>query len=183
MALSDDGTTMIVASGTKIHIYQRENSSWRRQQSYPVSGKIKVALAGDGKTAAVGIRNHNRSRGMARVFYMKGGGWSEGPHLDKSLLGPADRYGRRVPLFGSSVALNGDGTIMVVGAAGDSTRSTEVTPAGSPVPTSVPVAIAARPTPVRPIYASALVTASSRLRGAPTLRPRMRMRMICLDGP
>ncbi len=84
-----------------------------------IDGFGAVALSADGNTLAVGAPGEGdvkQNSGAVYVFTRSGVGWSQQAYLKASNAGPDD-------IFGSSVALSADGTILAVGALGEDSDS------------------------------------------------------------
>ena len=124
VALSSDGTIVAVGAynhdnspGTNegtVRVYQWNGTSWIMLgtegeldgQAGDNAGQ-SVALSGDGTIVAVGASSHDSNKGTVRVYQWNGSIWNK---LGIDLDGQAGDYA------GASVALNGDGTIVAVGA-------------------------------------------------------------------
>jgi hypothetical protein len=142
LALSGDGNTLAVgatgeaASGNNApssgaaYVYTRSAGSWSQQSYIKASNSesfdefgFSVALSGDGNTLAVGAHledgsgtgidgastNSATESGAAYVYSRNGSTWSQRAYVKASNTGSTDR-------FGNSVALNGDGNTLAVGA-------------------------------------------------------------------
>jgi len=123
VALSGDGTTAMVGAPLKSNgaAYAfTSGASWADQSNLPFdTGNsasenfgLSVALSNDGNTAVVGAdyaTGVSANTGAASVYTSGGGSWSKVATLTAS-SGVAD------DLFGTSVALSGDGTTAMVGA-------------------------------------------------------------------
>jgi FG-GAP repeat len=69
-----------------------------------------VAISADGSTAVIGAPQHGSEQtGSAYIFVRRGGSWTQAAELTAS-------DGTRRAMFGSSVAIDGDGDTVVVGA-------------------------------------------------------------------
>lgn len=114
------------------YVFTRSASAWSQQAFIKASntGKedwfgVRLALSGDGNTVAVSAPNEDGDNdaapesGAVYVYSRSGGAWGPQAYLRGSATEQFDE-------FGSSVALNRDGTLMAVGARFDE-------PAGSPV--------------------------------------------------
>jgi hypothetical protein len=117
VALSADGKTALIGQpGLTAYVFTLQNGAWTQQQNLLTSNFAvalygdAVALSGDGNTALVGDYGTN-GVGAVAVFARSGGTWTEQTPLTS--LSPAFEGE-----FGSSVALNGDGTTALVGAPG-----------------------------------------------------------------
>ena len=127
VAVSANGNTAIIGapgdnSGAgAAYIYVRTGTSWAQQGAKLVgSGAVgssrqgtSVAISSDGNTVVVGGPNDNSNAGAAWIYTRNGSSWSQqGPKLvGTGAAGAA--------LQGTSVALSGDGTTVVVGGFGD----------------------------------------------------------------
>jgi hypothetical protein len=123
MALSNDGNTAVVGgpedSGAvgAAWIFVRSNGVWTQQGEKLVgSGAVdlanqgtSVSISADGNTVAVGGSTDNYLAGAVWIFTRTGAVWTQqGPKL----IPPGNLYH---PLFGRSVALSGDGSVLLVG--------------------------------------------------------------------
>ncbi len=151
VALSGDGNALAVGSSLEdttamdsgaVYVFIRSGTSW----SLPVLLKASkvdandqfgsvVALSHDGNTLAVGAtgedsnakgintgdldNNDLLSSGAVYVFTRNGSSWSQPTIVKASNTDAGD-------MFGSSVALNADGTTLVVGAVGESSKVTTI---------------------------------------------------------
>lgn len=126
VALADDGTTALVSArkghapdGTRTgaaYVFERTTGGWTQQATLvPTDGDrshsfgTDVALAKDGNTALIGARGANNLAGAAYVFARTDSDWSQ-----ETKLVPAD--GDERDLFGSYVALAGNGSTALVSA-------------------------------------------------------------------
>lgn len=118
VSLSEDGNTLAASyevdvSQGKVRVYQY-GVSWSQVGSDIVgeaSGDkfgYSVSLSNDGSKLAVGAYGNNSSTGHARVLKYSGGSWSQiGFDIDAASTGDES---------GTSVGLNGDGNVVVIGA-------------------------------------------------------------------
>jgi hypothetical protein len=154
VALSGDGNTLAVSahredgSGTgvnsasnesakdagAVYVFAKVAGSWSQEAYVKASNTAvndtfgySIALSSDGNTLAVGARGKAGGAGAAYVFTRTGGVWSQQALVTAS---NADANG----LFGSAVALSGDGNTVAVGAPFESGDLTGVT-AGAPTGT------------------------------------------------
>jgi hypothetical protein len=154
VALSGDGNTLAVgalnqAGSGAAYVFTRTGGSWSEQALVKASnaeagtlfGKI-LALSGDGNTLAVGspfeksaatgvggnqINDCNSGTptncamysGAVYVFARSGNAWTQQAYVKASNTGLVD-------LFGTSVALNGDGSTLAVGAPFEKSAATGV---------------------------------------------------------
>jgi hypothetical protein len=129
VALSADGTTALIGGDSDnggvgaAWVFTRSGSEWTQQgpklvpgTGYPNFG-TGVALSADGNTALIGGLNNQTNGenavGAAWVFTRSGSTWTQ----QGSKLTPSDEVGQG--LFGSSVALSGDGDTALIGGFGD----------------------------------------------------------------
>jgi len=125
VSLSGDGSTALVgASGTSsnvgtAYVYTRGASGFTQfGPTLAVSGTLyfgyAVSLSGDGSTALVGASGTSSNVGTAYVYTRGVSGYTQfGPTLTVSGTG----------LFGTSVALSGDGSTALVGAYGTNSNA------------------------------------------------------------
>ncbi len=148
VALSADGDTLaagavgessIVANSGAVYLYSRRHSTWTQDEMVKASNPEAVsyfggtlALGADGTvlvvgnefeaSAAVGI-NHDQSdvsaplAGAAYVYIKEGSAWNQSAYVKASNTDPND-------MFGSSVALDADATMLAVGASGEGSAAT-----------------------------------------------------------
>ncbi|XYH97831.1 hypothetical protein ACMHYB_60445 [Sorangium sp. So ce1128] len=130
VAVSGDGSTAVVgAPGDNVgsnpgqgsaYVFVRSGTTWTEQAKLTASDGAasdlfgsSVAVSGDGSTAVVGASlddvGGNPNQGSAYVFVRSGTTWTEQAKLTAS-------DGAAEDLFGSSVAVSGDGSTAVVGA-------------------------------------------------------------------
>ena len=103
-----------------VYVYTRGASGWVQQAYVKASNTlagdafgVAVALSGDGNTLAVGARSEDSAAldsGAVYIFTRAAGAWSQEAYVKASNPGAGD-------LFGSAVALSGDGNTLAVGAA------------------------------------------------------------------
>ncbi len=130
VALSGDGDTAVIGGGGDdggvgaAWVFTRVGSTWV-QQGAKLTGVgesgsgdfgIGVAISEEGDTLLVGGARDEENTGAAWVFTLAGGVWSQ---QGEKLTG-ADGCG--TPLFGTSVALSGDGEEALIGAPYDCDR-------------------------------------------------------------
>lgn len=95
-----------------VYVFTRAGSTWSQQAyiksqfSVSTGFGVNIALAADGDTLAVGATGE--SRGTAYVFRRSGGTWSQQARLRAS--NPSNGW-----LFGDSVALSADGSVLAIG--------------------------------------------------------------------
>jgi hypothetical protein len=137
VAISGDGNTAIVgarleddtggtdAGAAYIFTWSETSSSWSEQQKIQASDKQgsdwfggSVAISDDGNTAIVGARLEDpggtSDAGATYIFTRSGTSWSEQQKIQAS-----DKEGG--DLFGSFVAISGDGNTAIVGATNEDT--------------------------------------------------------------
>src|SRR3954463_14960401 len=145
VALSADGTTMLVGSGTDgpldvAWVFVRSGSSWIQQGPPLLNPETQVpygsaefgtsvALSANGDTALIGAWYDSfpggPRRGSAWVFTRSGSTWThQGPKLT-----PSDGAG--VAAFGESVALSADGNLALIGGPGDGNDQNVYDPRGA----------------------------------------------------
>ena len=100
------------------YVFTRSGSTWTQQQKLTAGDAAtgdyfgtSAALSADGLTAVVGAPAKNSSTGASYVFTVSGGVWSQQAELTAADAAANDS-------FGTSVAVNGDGTTALVGASG-----------------------------------------------------------------
>ena len=120
VSLSDDGSIVAIAApqhdGGKGHVrvYKWDGSSWQ-QRGNDIDGEAagdesgqSISLSADGTIVAIGSHKNNSSRGHVRVHKWDGSSWQQiGDDIDGE--GGGDESGW-------SISLNGDGTIVAIGA-------------------------------------------------------------------
>jgi hypothetical protein len=127
VALSGDGHIALVGAPSKnsgtgaAYIFTEQANTWTEQQELVLpdgapDGQFgySVALNSNGHIALIGARFKNSLKGAAYVFAEQANTWTEQQELTAPDGSPRD-------LFGSSVALNSDGNIALVGAPGKNT--------------------------------------------------------------
>jgi hypothetical protein len=127
LALSDDGTTLIVGGNHDTGgigaawVFVRSGSNWTQQgpkltandEQGAANFGIRVTLAGDGRTALIGGWNDNHAVGAAWVFTRSGSTWTQ----QGQKLTANDERG--AGMFGGGVALSANGDIALIGAEQD----------------------------------------------------------------
>jgi hypothetical protein len=121
VSASADGSRLVSgAAGTAAYVYTRNSTSWAETKLKASDGLtgdlygVSVAVSGDGNTVVVGARSRDYNRGAAYVYRSNGIGWTE------SILTAVD--GASFDYFGESVSASSDGSVIVVGAPGNSSR-------------------------------------------------------------
>jgi len=124
-----------------VYVFARAGTAWSRQAYVKASNTgandgfgYSVALSADGSTLAVGAPDEDGattgidgdqaddsadSAGAAYVFARSGTSWDQQAYVKASNTGAGD-------LFGASVALSADGSILAVGAEGEDSAATGV---------------------------------------------------------
>lgn len=113
VSLSGDSNTLVVGSEVLATVYTRSGANWNtgtnvtRPSAASVAFGTSVALSTDGNTLVVGdYTGSSDMHGSATVYTRAGGSWSAGTNVTR----PDDGAVR----FGTSVALSGDGSTLVV---------------------------------------------------------------------
>ena len=125
LGIANNGNTAIVGAPNELaesgtaSIFVRSGTTWTRQAALDLDGQFldhygsAVALSGDGLTAIVGSPDENNGtnidHGAAFVYRRSNTAW---PRQQKLVANPAQEFAR----FGNAVALDGDGTLAIVGA-------------------------------------------------------------------
>jgi len=123
VAISADGSVIVVGSydddTSRGAVYVYSGSSWATQTRLTaIDGAsnhafgYSVAVSNDGTTVAVGAYGHNSSEGAAYIF--NGANWATQTQILASDGLASDN-------FGYSIAISGDGLVLVVGARADNT--------------------------------------------------------------
>lgn len=117
VALSADGNTALIASGSSAQVWVRTGTTWSQQATLtPPSGDEfggTASLSSDGNTALIGDPGNNATVGAAVVFTRSGSTWSAGVTLTAPTAGSNKEIGAAE--FGGAVALSGDGQAAVIG--------------------------------------------------------------------
>jgi hypothetical protein len=129
VGLSANGNTLLVgargnaysagpAPAGTAYVFTRSGSTWSQQQKLTASdGALgdyfgtSASLSADGLTAVIGAPGKSSSTGATYVFTVSGGVWSQQAELTAGDAATNDS-------FGTSVAVNSDGTTALVGASG-----------------------------------------------------------------
>lgn len=155
-ALDEDGMTTGVNSTPQpdmeinlstgaVYLYTRDDGGWSEQAYIKASNTgpndtfgARLALSGDGNTLAVGAQledsagqgvgaiqddNSAQEAGAVYLFTREGSTWSQSAYVKGSNTEAYDE-------FGSSIAVNGDGTLMAVGARGEDSGATGLNAGG-----------------------------------------------------
>ncbi len=147
VALSGDGSTLAVgaigednsaAESGAVYVYTRSGTTWTQQANVKASNAgaldlfgFSVALSSDGNTLAVGAPgeasggieadNSAPSAGAVYVYLRSGTTWTQEAYVKASNPGTGDQ-------FGFAVALSDNGNTLAVGATGEGSALTGVTP-------------------------------------------------------
>ena len=130
--------------GTPIYIYKREGANWVEEACLDVNANPdgtlvegafdSIDLSSDGRTVVLGITSDPSdsteingdesdtdapSAGAAYVYTRTNAGWIQDAYLKPSNAESDD-------LFGASVGISGDGKTVAIGAAGESSATTEI---------------------------------------------------------
>ena len=144
VAISTDGATIAVGSPGRAanrgaaYVFARNGASWAQQSALTASNAevgdrfgTTIALSANGSMLAVGAAgedsnsiaapadNSALSAGAAYVFTRSGAVWSQQAYIKASNAQQND-------LFGSSMALNANGTTLAIGATGEASASTTI---------------------------------------------------------
>jgi hypothetical protein len=110
MALADSGTRALVGHRTYV---ESATGEWTEEAEVPSPATpergYSVALSRDGNRVVVGAQSENAGVGAARVYVRSGAAWTEEAVLTASDGAPND-------FFGGRVAIDGDGSRVLVGA-------------------------------------------------------------------
>ena len=137
VALSGDGNYIVVGSSLAgsaddgaVYVYYSNNGTWEEQAKLVASNAVAgdwfgcaVDITKNGDRIIIGAQHANAlpynqdNSGAAYIFQRTGTSWTEELYLSGGDGGTND-------YFGSSVAINDDGTAIFVGAYGDDTGST-----------------------------------------------------------
>ncbi len=138
LALSGDGTTLAVganrwntAGATFIFSRDGDSRTWNQQARIdPPTADAEIhfgaslALSGDGATLAIGAYRENGAAagdvrsGAVYIYTRERGTWQQQQRLEPSNSGAHDE-------FGTSLSINRDGTLLVVGAPFEDNRSAQ----------------------------------------------------------
>jgi len=113
VAISNDGNTAIVSVGfNRCRVYHLDGSTWSQVGGDIVGGDgagSSVAMSSDGNAVIIGAPSvGDTSRGQARIYRLDGSTWTQ---LGAAIDGEGDSDSA-----GWSVAMNGDGDTVVIGA-------------------------------------------------------------------
>ncbi|MDC0672206.1 hypothetical protein [Nannocystis radixulma] len=136
----DEADDSLAGAGA-VYVFARVDGSWSQQAYIKASNPdlldyfgAAVALSADGRTLAVGARNEDsgaagingneadnatKQAGAAYVFLRTGETWSQQAYVKASNAGEGD-------VFGTAVALSGDGDVLAVGAPNESSGATGI---------------------------------------------------------
>lgn len=133
VSVSADGNTLAVGAsyGSNVsflhgyaYIFTRTGTTWTEQKVLSASNAAdedrfgeSIALSADGKYVVVGAPRANTSAGAAYVY--TGASWTQESILTASNAGTND-------MFGSAVAINGDGKTIAIGAPSEASNATGV---------------------------------------------------------
>ncbi|HHI93529.1 MAG TPA: integrin [Gammaproteobacteria bacterium] len=142
---SDAGDNSALNAGA-VYLYTRSGDSWSQQAYLKAADATNgdrfggsVALSADGATLAVGARYKNTNSGAVYVFTRDDGLWlnlgdnnapneGSGPWSQQAYLEAA--FPDTNDWFGGSLALSADGNLLAVGATGEASNATGVSPPG-----------------------------------------------------
>ena len=131
VSLSSDGTVVAIGANGNVgngvnsghtRIYSWDGTSWSQlggdidgEAEHDQSGN-SVSLSSDGTMVAIGARYNGDYSGHTRIYSWDGSIWSQlGEDIDGEAADNASGY---------SVSLSSDGTVVAIGASGDSTNGT-----------------------------------------------------------
>ncbi|RYE06716.1 MAG: hypothetical protein EOP51_34290, partial [Sphingobacteriales bacterium] len=119
IAMSADGKSAVVSSTNgKAWFYTKNSGSWVQLGTTlnigSASGQPGIAMSADGLRAAIG-QNYAQTNGLASIYRFNGTIWE----LEATVKGN-DFEG--TPRMGSSLSLNGDGSILILGGPEDNTN-------------------------------------------------------------
>ena len=131
--MSSDGSTIVVgaylennATGA-VYIFEKgSDDTWTQSAKITASDGenddkfgISASISSDGSTIVVGANSDDDVADAAGATYIfeKGSGWSNGSTNQSAKITASD--GAAADFFGGAVAISGDGSTVVVGAAGD----------------------------------------------------------------
>ena len=139
--INGDQTNNLASSSGAVYVFTRSGSTWSQQAYIKASNTegndnfgIDVYLSNDGNTLAVGANsedsnatgvngdqanNSASASGAASVFTRSGTTWSQQAYIKASNTQASD-------LFGSHVALSGDGDTLAVGARNEDSNATGI---------------------------------------------------------
>ena len=122
-----------------VYAFTRDDAGWSEQAYIKASNTgpndtfgARLALSGDGSTLAVGAQLEDsasqgvdavqdddsaQEAGAAYLFTYNGSAWTQSSYVKGSNTDAFDE-------FGSAIALNGDGTLMAIGARGEDSGAT-----------------------------------------------------------
>lgn len=110
IALADSGTRALVGHRTYL---ESATGEWSEEAAVPSPATpdrgYSVALSRDGNRVVIGAQSENAGVGAARVYVRNGAAWTEEAVLTASDGAPND-------FFGGRVAIDGDGSRVLVGA-------------------------------------------------------------------
>lgn len=121
VAVSADGSTLAIGapSAPSVTVYVRADRGWALQRTLREPsfefGRA-VALSADGSTLVVGAVGDVGDRGAAVVFVRTGSVWAPQARLVASNAENSDR-------FSAAVAISGDGSMIAIGAPGESSAA------------------------------------------------------------
>lgn len=153
LAVGAKGEDTTFLNSGAVYLYQRTGSTWAQIPSGPLKAGVvmaaaefgtSVALSGDGNSLAVGSFNEsatavgvspgaaaggaytglNTYRGAVNVYTYANGVWGQTHYIKPSIMQDGAR-------FGASVALNGAGSVLIVGSQGENSGTTGVSTSAS----------------------------------------------------
>lgn len=105
-----------------VRIYQRSNNGWTQLGEEIIGDAAwdevgtSVSLSADGFTVAIGMKkadNNIVDTGRVRVYHYTNGAWTK---LGQDINGPDHHYTDKYSMFGFSVSISADGSIVAIGA-------------------------------------------------------------------
>lgn len=124
-SLTPDGNTAFIGGSTSgpgaVWIYNRSGTTWTELQKIPPPDEtsefgFRIAISADGNTVAITAINNDGTNAGVYVYVRSGGSWVE----QQKISYPSDSSSQ--VLFGTSVALSGDGNTAIVGSGIDDNR-------------------------------------------------------------
>ena len=125
LCMSADGNTLAIGSkggsnnnNGQISVYTYSGDTWTAQATFPGSGTgnlllgYSVSLSANGNLLAAGAPGLTSNLGSVQMYTLSSGTWNQ----TGTISAPANISGSGTCMFGSSVALSAQGTIIAIGA-------------------------------------------------------------------
>ena len=115
VSINSDGTVAIIQTNIATYVFTNQNGTWTQTAEIAVVGGYgdssnSVSINSDGTIAIIGADGENYGTGAAYIYTNQNGTWSQ-----TARIATAVAYSN----FGTSVSINSNGTIAIIGASNE----------------------------------------------------------------